>query len=59
MAKIDVALLKTDAYASKENEEALSRFLNDGYVIDKMTLIGQYQREILYVFVRHNQSEED
>lgn len=59
MAKIDVTLLRTSTDPSKENEEALSRLLNDGYVIDKMTLIGQYQRDLLYVFTRHNQSEED
>lgn len=59
MAKVNVVLLKTNVTPSSDSANKISKYLNDGYVIDKMTTVGQWHNEVLYVFVRHNQIEED
>jgi hypothetical protein len=59
MAKVDVVLVKTDIKASQQNALKLQQYLGEGYIIDKMTTIGQWHNEIMYVLIRNNKTEED
>jgi len=41
MNKVDVILLKTNAAPSTDSANKISKYLNDGYAIDRMTTVGQ------------------